>query len=51
MGVHMVAWPKHSEQFSNSILVVKELKVGIEAKKWKKADDNEFVTMDEIEKA
>jgi len=50
-GVPMVAWPQHSDQFANSILVAKELKVGVEVKKWRKADENELVTAEEVEKA
>lgn len=50
-GVPMVAWPQHSDQFANSILVAKELKVGVEVKKWTKADENELVTAEEVEKA
>lgn len=50
-GVPMVGWPQHSDQFANSILVAKELKVGVEVKKWTKADENELVTAEEVEKA
>ena len=38
IGFHMVAWLQHLGQFCDSILVAKELKVGMEAKKWKKAN-------------
>nr|ASU43993.1 UDP-glycosyltransferase UGT2 [Picea glauca] len=50
-GVPMVAWPQHSDQFANSILVAKELKVGVEVKKWTNADENELVTAEEVQKA
>jgi cis-zeatin O-glucosyltransferase len=50
-GVPMVVWPQHSDQFANSIFVAKELKVGVEVKKWTKADENELVTAEEVEKA
>lgn len=50
-GVPMVAWPLHSDQFANSILVARELKVGVEVKKWTKADETELVMAEEVEKA
>jgi cis-zeatin O-glucosyltransferase len=50
-GVPMVAWPLHFDQFANSILVARELKVGVEVKKWTKADENELVMAEEVEKA
>ena len=49
--VPMVAWPLHFDQFANSILVARELKVGVEVKKWTKADENELVMAEEVEKA
>ena len=51
MRVHMVVWLQHLGQFGKSILVAKDLKVGMEVKKWTKENENEFVTMNEIEKA
>ena len=47
----MVAWPLHSDQFANSILVSRELNVGVEVKKCTKADENELVMAEEVEKA
>jgi hypothetical protein len=50
VGVTMVLWPLHSNQFENSILVVRELKVGMEVKKWMKADENALEMAEDMEK-
>nr|AJP06364.1 UGT73C [Pinus tabuliformis] len=50
-GVPMVGWPLHSDQYANSILVARKLKVGVEVKNWMKADEYELVTAEEVEKA
>ncbi|XP_057839870.2 zeatin O-glucosyltransferase [Cryptomeria japonica] len=51
VGVPMVAWPLHSEQFANSALITRELKVGVQVKEWRNADENELVVAEEVEKA
>uniref|UniRef100_A0A0C9RJQ7 Glycosyltransferase n=1 Tax=Wollemia nobilis TaxID=56998 RepID=A0A0C9RJQ7_9CONI len=50
-GVPMVAWPLHSDQFGNSMLIVRELKVGVEVKEWRNAEKHEIVSAEEVEKA
>ncbi|GLJ41416.1 hypothetical protein SUGI_0857260 [Cryptomeria japonica] len=47
----MLAWPLHSDQFANSMLITRELKAGVEVKEWGNADENEMVSAEEVEKA
>ncbi|GLJ14698.1 hypothetical protein SUGI_0238260 [Cryptomeria japonica] len=49
-GVPMVAWPLHSDQFANSALIEEELKVGVQVKEWRNAEENELVSAEEVEK-
>ncbi|KAI3696101.1 hypothetical protein L1987_79110 [Smallanthus sonchifolius] len=49
MGVPIVAWPMHSDQPTNSVLVTNILKVGITIKDWKWRD--EIVVAGDVEKA
>ncbi|XP_009777653.1 zeatin O-glucosyltransferase-like [Nicotiana tabacum] len=39
MGVPIVAWPMHSDQPRNTVLITKILKVGIVVKDWARRDD------------
>uniref|UniRef100_A0A0D6R3J3 Glycosyltransferase n=1 Tax=Araucaria cunninghamii TaxID=56994 RepID=A0A0D6R3J3_ARACU len=50
-GVPMVAWPLHSDQFANSMLIARKLKVGVEVKEWRNAEEHELVSAEEVEKA
>ncbi|XP_020213027.1 zeatin O-glucosyltransferase [Cajanus cajan] len=49
MGVPIAAWPMHSDQPRNRVLVTDVLKVGIVVKEWEHRD--ELVTMLELENA
>ncbi|XP_027367637.1 zeatin O-glucosyltransferase-like [Abrus precatorius] len=49
MGVPIAAWPMHSDQPRNSVLITEVLKVGLVVKEWAKRD--ELVTASVIEKA
>eukprot|EP01018_Ginkgo_biloba_P020192 Gb_07987 [translate_table: standard] len=52
LGVPMVAWPLHSDQYSNSLLMARELKVGIEVKEWPNdQEEDDLVKADEVERA
>eukprot|EP01018_Ginkgo_biloba_P020193 Gb_07988 [translate_table: standard] len=51
LGVPMIAWPLHSDQFSNAIFVARELKVGVEVKKWTNEEEDELVKAEEVERA
>ncbi|KAH0686052.1 hypothetical protein KY285_016595 [Solanum tuberosum] len=48
MGVPLAAWPMHSDQPRNTVLITKILEVGLVAKDWTQRD--ELVTFDRIEK-
>ncbi|XP_049368926.1 zeatin O-glucosyltransferase-like [Solanum verrucosum] len=48
MGVPLVAWPMHSDQPRNTVLITKILEVGLVVKDWAQRD--ELVTFDRIEK-
>ncbi|KAK4345969.1 hypothetical protein RND71_036145 [Anisodus tanguticus] len=48
MGVPIVAWPMHSDQPRNAILVTEVLKIGVVLKDWAKRD--ELVSSIEVEK-
>ncbi|XP_055807812.1 zeatin O-glucosyltransferase-like [Solanum dulcamara] len=48
MGVPLAAWPMHSDQPRNTVLITKILKVGIVIKDWARRD--ELITSDGIEK-
>ena len=49
MGVPIAAWPMHSDQPRNTVLITKVLKVGLVVKDW--AQRNELVTASIIENA
>ncbi|TXG70331.1 hypothetical protein EZV62_005266 [Acer yangbiense] len=49
MGVPIGAWPMHSDQPRNTVLITQVLKVGIVVKDWSKR--NEIVTSSRVEKA
>ncbi|KAI3667347.1 hypothetical protein L6452_42402 [Arctium lappa] len=49
MGVPIVAWPMHSDQPTNAVLVTKILKVGLAVKEWEWRD--EVVVAADVEKA
>ncbi|KAC9826153.1 hypothetical protein E3N88_45201 [Mikania micrantha] len=49
MGVPIVAWPMHSDQPTNSVLVTSILKVGLTVKDWKLRD--ETVVAEDVENA
>ncbi|KAA8517139.1 hypothetical protein F0562_017432 [Nyssa sinensis] len=49
MGVPIAAWPMHSDQPRNAVLVTKVLKVGVEIKDW--ARQGELVTSLTVEEA
>ncbi|XP_016480457.1 zeatin O-glucosyltransferase-like [Nicotiana tabacum] len=49
MGVPIVAWPMHSDQPRNTVLITKILKLGIVVKDWARRDD--LVVSSTIEKA
>ncbi|KAK2651887.1 hypothetical protein Ddye_011743 [Dipteronia dyeriana] len=49
MGVPIGAWPMHSDQPRNTVLITQVLKVGIVVKDWSK--HNEIVTSNRVEKA
>ncbi|KAL9232594.1 hypothetical protein vseg_007689 [Gypsophila vaccaria] len=49
MGVPIIAWPMHSDQPKNSILVTEVLRIGILIRNWEKRAD--LVTSDSIENA
>ncbi|CAI9098013.1 OLC1v1034560C1 [Oldenlandia corymbosa var. corymbosa] len=48
-GVPMAAWPMHSDQPRNAILVTKHLKTGVRVGEW--GHDGELVNANEVEKA
>ncbi|CAL0317077.1 unnamed protein product [Lupinus luteus] len=48
MGVPVAAWPMHSDQPRNSVLIAHVLKVGLAVRDW--AQRNELVTAPDIEK-
>eukprot|EP01018_Ginkgo_biloba_P020194 Gb_07986 [translate_table: standard] len=50
LGVPMIAWPQHSDQFNNAILVERELKVGVEVKKWTNEEEDELVKAEEVKR-
>lgn len=39
MGVPMAAWPLHSDQPANAVLVTKVLGIGVEMKKWRRGEE------------
>ncbi|OVA11551.1 UDP-glucuronosyl/UDP-glucosyltransferase [Macleaya cordata] len=49
MGVPIAAWPMHSDQPMNTMLVTQELKVGIAVREW--ANRDELVSSNVIESA
>ncbi|KAK7267319.1 hypothetical protein RIF29_19988 [Crotalaria pallida] len=49
MGVPIAAWPMHSDQPRNSVLLTQVLKVGLVVKDW--AQRNELVTASDVENA
>ncbi|KAK9057724.1 hypothetical protein SSX86_022561 [Deinandra increscens subsp. villosa] len=49
MGVPIVAWPMHSDQPTNSVLVTNFMKVGLTVRDWKRR--YEIVVAEDIEKA
>ncbi|XP_076895540.1 zeatin O-glucosyltransferase-like [Bidens hawaiensis] len=49
MGVPIVAWPMHSDQPTNSVLITNILKVGVTVRDWKWRD--EIVVAEDVEKA
>ncbi|CAL0317078.1 unnamed protein product [Lupinus luteus] len=49
MGVPVAAWPMHSDQPRNSVLITHVLKIGFVVRDW--AQRNELVTSEDIEKA
>ncbi|OIW12151.1 hypothetical protein TanjilG_28559 [Lupinus angustifolius] len=49
MGVPVVAWPMHSDQPRNSVLITHVLKIGFAIRDW--AQRNELVTAPDVEKA
>ncbi|CAK9139915.1 unnamed protein product [Ilex paraguariensis] len=48
MGVPIAAWPMHSDQPRNTVLITKLLKVGIDVKEWARRD--ELVSSSMVEK-
>ncbi|KAL3533738.1 hypothetical protein ACH5RR_007259 [Cinchona calisaya] len=51
MGVPIAAWPMHSDQPRNAVLITKLLKVGLMVKEWDCRDHEQLVTSSVIEKA
>ncbi|KAL3533740.1 hypothetical protein ACH5RR_007261 [Cinchona calisaya] len=51
MGVPIAAWPMHSDQPRNAVLITKVLKVGLMVKEWDCRDHGRFVTSLMVEKA
>ncbi|KAK9048224.1 hypothetical protein SSX86_032813 [Deinandra increscens subsp. villosa] len=49
MGVPIIAWPMHSDQPTNAVLVTNILKVGLRVRDWKWRD--EIVVAEDVEKA
>ncbi|KAL2483076.1 UDP-glycosyltransferase 73C3 [Forsythia ovata] len=49
MGVPIAAWPMHSDQPRNAVLITKVLKIGLEVRDW--AHRNEVVSAIAVEKA
>ncbi|OVA11553.1 UDP-glucuronosyl/UDP-glucosyltransferase [Macleaya cordata] len=49
MGVPIAAWPMHSDQPMNTMLVTEELKIGIVVREW--ANRDELVSSNVIESA
>ncbi|KAI3472213.1 hypothetical protein Pfo_029701 [Paulownia fortunei] len=49
MGVPIAAWPMHSDQPRNAVLMTKVLKIGVEMKDWARRDD--VISSDTVEKA
>ncbi|KAI3471698.1 hypothetical protein Pfo_028348 [Paulownia fortunei] len=49
MGVPIAAWPMHSDQPRNAVLMTKVLKIGVEMKDWAIRDD--VISSDTVEKA
>ncbi|KAL8041409.1 hypothetical protein ABFX02_10G163900 [Erythranthe guttata] len=49
MGVPIAAWPMHSDQPRNTVLITKVLKIGVVVKDWGRRD--EIVTADAVERA
>ncbi|KAE9612472.1 hypothetical protein Lal_00033298 [Lupinus albus] len=49
MGVPVAAWPMHSDQPRNSVLITEVLKIGFAVRDW--AHRNELVTAPDVEKA
>ncbi|KAF5821321.1 putative trans-zeatin O-beta-D-glucosyltransferase [Helianthus annuus] len=49
MGVPIVAWPMHSDQPTNSVLITNILKVGVTVKDWKWRD--QIVVAEDVENA
>ncbi|KAK4412931.1 Zeatin O-glucosyltransferase [Sesamum alatum] len=48
MGVPIAAWPMHSDQPRNAVLITKVLRIGVEIKDWNRRD--EVVSSREVEK-
>lgn len=51
MGVPIVAWPMHSDQPGNSILVTRILKIGVTVKEWSILEKGSLVESSSIERA
>ncbi|GFP92199.1 zeatin o-glucosyltransferase [Phtheirospermum japonicum] len=49
MGVPIIAWPMHSDQPKNAVLMTKVLKIGMPIKDWDRRD--EVISSDAVEKA
>ncbi|CAA2961221.1 zeatin O-glucosyltransferase-like [Olea europaea subsp. europaea] len=49
MGVPITAWPMHSDQPTNAMLITQILKIGLEVRNW--ADRDELVSSSTVEKA
>ncbi|KAL6555387.1 Zeatin O-glucosyltransferase [Orobanche gracilis] len=49
MGKPIIAWPMHSDQPRNAVLMTKVLRIGVQIKDWARRD--EVISSDEIENA
>ncbi|KAL0383522.1 UNVERIFIED_CONTAM: Zeatin O-glucosyltransferase [Sesamum calycinum] len=49
MGVPIAAWPMHSDQPRNAVLITKVLRIGVEIKDWSRRD--EVVSSSAVEKS
>ncbi|GLJ55905.1 hypothetical protein SUGI_1200220 [Cryptomeria japonica] len=50
-GVPIVAWPLHSDNFTNAKLLTCELKTGVEVKEWSNTEEYEMVSAEEVQVA